>query len=37
MSMPPQANWTYYYQAEKDFEKETMALLKKDVDWVNIL
>jgi len=34
MSMPPQANWEYDYQAEKDFEKETIALLKKKVDWV---
>jgi coproporphyrinogen III oxidase len=36
MSMPPQANWAYDYQAEKDFELETMAFLKKDVDWVDI-
>lgn len=37
MSMPPQANWAYDYQAEKDFEIETMNLLQKNVDWVNIL
>lgn len=36
MSMPPQANWEYDYQAEAAFEKESLALLKKDVDWVNI-
>jgi len=34
--MPPQANWAYDYNPEKDFEKETSDLLKKDVDWVNI-
>jgi coproporphyrinogen III oxidase len=37
MSMPPQANWSYDYQAEKDFERQTATLLKKDIDWVNIL
>ena len=37
MSMPPQANWAYDYQAEKDFEEETKAFLKKDIDWVNVI
>jgi coproporphyrinogen III oxidase len=35
MSMPPQANWTYDYQKDK-IEQETLDLLKKDIDWVNI-
>ncbi|WNB17482.1 oxygen-dependent coproporphyrinogen oxidase [Marivirga arenosa] len=35
MSMPPQANWAYDYTPEKDFEKETVSLLKKEIDWVN--
>ncbi|GAA5026934.1 oxygen-dependent coproporphyrinogen-III oxidase [Marivirga lumbricoides] len=34
MSMPPVARWDYDYQLEEDFEKETAALLKKDVDWL---
>lgn len=37
MSMPPQANWAYDYQVEKDFENQTMVLLQKNVDWINIL
>lgn len=34
MSMPPIARWDYDYQMGQDFEKETAALLKKDVDWL---
>jgi coproporphyrinogen III oxidase len=35
MSMPPQANWVYNYQPEKDSpEGKTLELLKKDIDWV---
>ncbi|WP_224998022.1 oxygen-dependent coproporphyrinogen oxidase [Cesiribacter sp. SM1] len=34
MSMPPQANWVYNYQPEKGSpEANTLALLKKDIDW----
>jgi coproporphyrinogen III oxidase len=36
MSMPPQANWEYDYQAQKQFEKDTIASLQKDVDWASI-
>lgn len=36
MSMPPQANWVYNYQPkEGSFEADTLALLKKDIDWLN--
>lgn len=35
MSLPPQANWVYDYNPEKNSkEKETLSLLKKDIDWV---
>jgi coproporphyrinogen III oxidase len=35
MSMPPQAEWTYNFQAEPGSkEEETLGLLKKGVDWV---
>jgi coproporphyrinogen III oxidase len=36
MSMPPLARWDYDYQMEKEFEKETTELLKKEVDWLSI-
>lgn len=35
MSLPPQANWEYEYKAQHENEKNTLALLKKDIDWVN--
>ena len=35
MSMPPQANWIYDYQPNNE-EQETLQLLKKDIDWINI-
>lgn len=35
MSLPPMANWVYNHQTEEGSrEKETLALLKKGVDWV---
>ena len=35
MSLPPQANWTYDYQAKPGSkEEETLSLLKKGIDWV---
>ncbi|MBD3749383.1 MAG: oxygen-dependent coproporphyrinogen oxidase [Sphingobacteriales bacterium] len=35
MSMPPMASWVYDYQAESGSkEAETLALLKKGIDWV---
>ncbi len=35
MSMPPQAEWTYNFQAEAGSkEEETLGLLKKGIDWV---
>lgn len=37
LSMPPMASWVYDYQArEGSAEANTLSLLKKDVDWVNI-
>ncbi|SOE23987.1 coproporphyrinogen oxidase [Spirosomataceae bacterium TFI 002] len=36
MSLPPQANWEYDYQAvEGSEEQKTLDLLKKGIDWVN--
>jgi coproporphyrinogen III oxidase len=35
MSLPPQANWMYNYQPEKDSaEAHTLAFLKKGIGWV---
>lgn len=37
LSMPPLASWAYDYQAEKGSrEEETLQLLKKDMDWLNV-
>jgi len=36
MSLPPEANWEYAHQPETEMQKETLSLLKKDVDWINI-
>jgi len=34
MSLPPNVNWKYNYQAEKGSEEEkTLSLLKKGIDW----
>lgn len=36
MSMPPQANWTYMYQANPGSPEEfTLNHLKKGIDWLN--
>ena len=36
MSMPPVANWSYnYIPKEGSKEAETIAWLKKDIDWLN--
>jgi len=36
MSLPPEANWEYDHQPKKgSTEAQTLALLKKDIDWVN--
>lgn len=37
LSLPPQANWMYQYAppAGSD-EDETLQLLKKDIDWINL-
>lgn len=38
LSMPPEASWEYMHQpAEGSKEAETQSLLKKDIDWLNIL
>ena len=37
LSMPPMASWAYDYTAEEGSrEEETLNLLKKDIDWLNI-
>ena len=37
VSLPPQANWTYNYQAKPNSrEIETLQLLKKDIDWIKL-
>jgi len=36
MSMPPQANWVYDYQAQAGSpEEETLKLLKKQIQWID--
>jgi coproporphyrinogen III oxidase len=36
LSMPPQAEWTYCHQPEKDSaEEKTLNHLEKNIDWVN--
>ena len=36
MSMPPQANWVYDYQPAPDSpEAQTLAALRKDIDWLS--
>ncbi|MCS5488931.1 oxygen-dependent coproporphyrinogen oxidase [Algoriphagus limi] len=36
MSMPPQAEWTYMYEAKEGSQEEfTLAHLKKNIDWLN--
>lgn len=34
MSLPPEARWTYNYQAGVE-EKKTLSLLRKNIDWIN--
>lgn len=35
MSLPPQANWLYNFQPEKDsLEAKTLDFLKKDINWL---
>lgn len=35
MSLPPQANWAYDFQPEEGSEEaKTLALLRKDIDWI---
>ncbi len=36
MSLPPEADWEYSYVPETKREKETLNLLKKEIDWVNV-
>ncbi len=38
MSMPPEASWLYNYKPSKNSkEDETMKLLRKDIDWINLI
>jgi coproporphyrinogen III oxidase len=35
MSLPPQANWVYNYQATvNSSEEKTLSLLRKGIEWV---
>lgn len=37
LSMPPMATWAYNYSPEEGSkEAETLSLLKKDIDWINV-
>lgn len=37
LSLPAQANWHYQYVPEEGSpEEETLSLLKKDIDWINL-
>ena len=37
LSMPPLATWEYNYQAKEGVrEEETLSLLKKNIDWINL-
>ncbi|MEM7299044.1 MAG: oxygen-dependent coproporphyrinogen oxidase [Bacteroidota bacterium] len=36
MSLPPEAKWEYDHQGETEAQKNTLSLLKKGIDWVNI-
>lgn len=36
MSMPPEASWIYEHKPKVDNQKETLSLLKKGIDWINI-
>lgn len=34
MSMPPEASWEYMHQPETELQKNTLALLRKGIEWV---
>ncbi len=37
LSLPSQANWQYQYVPDEgSHEEETLSLLKKDIDWINL-
>ncbi len=37
MSLPPLVSWTYNYQPAKNTQEyDTVQMLKKDIDWINI-
>ena len=36
MSLPPEANWEYDHQPQTEEQKNTLSLLKKGIDWINI-
>lgn len=37
VSLPTNASWAYNYQPEPGgFEEETLSLLKKEIDWINV-
>ncbi|MEO9873056.1 oxygen-dependent coproporphyrinogen oxidase [Ekhidna sp.] len=35
MSLPPEVNWEYSHQPTTDLQRETLASLKKGIDWIN--
>lgn len=36
MSLPPEANWEYQRNPINALEEETLSLLKKDIDWIDM-
>lgn len=34
MSLPPEANWSYQRKPQLDIERETLSLLKKEINWL---
>lgn len=36
MSLPPEASWEYQREPKNEQEKETLSLLRKDIDWLTI-
>lgn len=36
MSLPPEVAWEYEYEATSNAQKNTLSMLRKGIDWVNI-
>ena len=37
MSLPPEVCWEYDHQPKTDLQKETLSLLKKNINWISIV